>query len=429
MTSALVNHSMDRRMTGAKSWDMPIEVGRRFGGDESELHEEQDSTLNLDFELDGSRGPLSSSKSWDEGTRQFGDDSAATTTSQNIEEDEFLAVGEQHELELDLGLNDENDQSIEVGRRAEANDTMAERPIDFDLDLGIGKDVDEDIDEMGEEQDLNIQEGAESEPTPNRRNTKDPTLANVHQLETDGTTELPDDYIKSNPGRNLFNEIESSSRKLEDKLTAKRIWSDMAQSLSYLPASVVENILKFQPSKRQKVAQDDSNSELEPEMDISLGLNDDLVRDNETEASEPPQMDLANIDIVQESNEEAVSAQQVAEGTLDILPTQESEFDTSMEENRKKEAANLFTTSVAQVLGDTLEQESKDTIQFANLLENFHLQDEDNKTEPMTKKDACSVFFSMLSLATDDCIELEQQETFGTINIKSKPNFYRQYIS
>lgn len=426
--NALINDSMDRRMTGAKSWDMPIEVGRRFGGDESELHEHQDSTLNLDFDLDASRGPLSSSKSWDEGTRQSGDDSTNTNSQANIEDDEFLAVGEQQELELDLGFNDDNDQSIEVGRRAEVEDIMAER-TDLGFDLDIGKDFEEDLEEQVEEQELDIQTEGNEELLQRRRRTKNPTLANAHPLETDTTTELSDEYVKSNPERNLSSEAESSSRKIEDKLTAKRIWSEMAQSMSYLPASVVESIMKFQPSKKQKVGQEDDNSELEPEMDISLGLNDDLVSDNDNEASEPPHMDMPNLDIIEESHEQEEGGQQAAEGTLDIMPTQDSEFDTSMEERRKQEVASKFTTGVAEVLRDTLDKDSKDTTSFSNLLENFHLQDEDNKSEPVTKSDACSVFFSMLTLASNDCVDLDQEETFGTINITSKSNLYQQFIS
>ncbi|KAL3237403.1 kleisin alpha [Nakaseomyces bracarensis] len=432
-SAALINDSMDRRMTGAKSWDMPIEVGRRFGGDESELHEEQDSTLNLDFDLDGkdiNRGPLSSSKSWDEGTRQSSEFSTTQSNNLNIEDDEFLAEGENQELELDLGFNDDNgtDQSIEVGRRADIDDMMSERPTDFGFDLDIGKELNEENEEEEEEvaeEELNIQE----QDTASRRRTKNPTLTNAHPLETDTTTELSDEYVKSNSGRNLSSNVELTSSRAVDKLTTKRIWSEMAQSLSYLPTPIVENIMKFQPSKRQRLSYQDESSEFEPEMDISLGLNDDIVSDNDNNESEPPHMDIGEIYIVDEAHGEATNEDGAAEGTLDIFPTQDSEFDTSMEENRKQEIASKFTTGVARVLRESINKDTDDTTSFSSLLENFHLQDEENKNEPITKKDACSVFFSMLTLASTDCVELEQEETFGTINVTSKPNLYQEYIT
>lgn len=433
-TSSLRNHSimndsMDRRMTGAKSYDLSIEVGRRFAGDE-ELQYNEDSTLNLDFDLgqpNDSKAPLSSSKSWDEGTRQSGDVTAQSNYI-NMEDDEFLAEGEPEELHLDLGLDTaDGDRSIELGRRAEPVED-AHETTDFGFDLDIGKDpinMEED-NESAEELEL---EGlqADNEPLRKAASSKNPSLVNTHPLQTDRETELSDEVIKSNPDRNLVETGNLQTRSNEEKLTAKRLWSEMAQSMAYLPHSIFNDFMKLQPSKKQRT-EDDNQGDVTPEMDISLGMNDDLISDNDAEVPMDHEINEPDLEIAGNIGElpEQTSTQN-AEGTLDVMQTQTSSSYSSVSsvESVTQKLASIATATTAKILKETVTDGQSD---FSTLLQEYHKHEEGDQ-EPVTRKDASAVFFSMLSLASADCVDLQQEEAYGEINIITKDNLFQDGIT
>lgn len=420
---------MDRRMTGAKSYDLSIEVGRRFAGDE-ELQYNEDSTLNLDFDLgqpNDSKAPLSSSKSWDEGTRQSGDVTAQSNYI-NMEDDEFLAEGEPAELHLDLGLDTaDGDRSIELGRRAEPVED-AHETTDFGFDLDIGKDpinMEED-NESAEELEL---EGlqADNEPLRKAASSKNPSLVNTHPLQTDRETELSDEVIKSNLDRNLVETGNLQTRSNEEKLTAKRLWSEMAQSMAYLPHSIFNDFMKLQPSKKQRT-EDDNQGDVTPEMDISLGMNDDLISDNDAEVPMDHEINEPDLEIAGNIGElpEQTSTQN-AEGTLDVMQTQTSSSYSSVSsvESVTQKLASIATATTAKILKETVTDGQSD---FSTLLQEYHKHEEGDQ-EPVTRKDASAVFFSMLSLASADCVDLQQEEAYGEINIITKDNLFQDGIT
>lgn len=224
------------------------------------------------------------------------------------------------------------------------------------------------------------------------------------------------------------------------KLNQKRLWEEMVQSLSYLPQEVIENFSPLQTFKKPKIQAELENEQNfeEPQMDISLGLNDDLLPESSINSSRPPsesgEAPMA-ADIGEHSLEEG---EEMHEHNIEQQSSQDSH---EMEDS----SSNPVFTDSEKVKLTTGEFASREAVDFAELMRVEFIDNESLKFDNLlttkkraqgheedvglTRQEATKGFFEMLSLATADCIDLDQQETFGDINISARPALYERFIS
>ncbi|CAR25626.1 hypothetical protein ZYGR_0A01910 [Zygosaccharomyces rouxii] len=450
--------SHQRRVQGAAPWDTSLEFGRRFDPDE-DLEYNQSSGLDLDFDIDD--GQLS--KTAEEGTRQSHD-----VVSQS-QEPEHLLMGEDdfpledpNNVDWDLGISEEKDQeratseagshdSVELGRRAEER-SMTGEPIDFGFNLDIEKDAGDEEDQEEPESDEQQQKLQEEERERERKEEakrerkarKDPALRNCKRIQQDVETELDDHSLKTASEEILNGRPETEVQDLP-KLNQKRLWGEMIQSLSYLPQETIERLTSLQTSKKPKTQVESENEESfeEPQMDISLGLNDDLLPESSISSSRPPSE-------LGEGDHESPMAADIGEHPLD--QGQEEHGEPNIEQSTQQDSDEREPSSSQSELDDsekvkltTGEFASREAVDFAELMrvefiDNDSLEFENLLTTKkraqgveedtrLTRQEATKGFFDMLSLATADCIDLNQQETFGEINISARPALYERFIT
>lgn len=442
--------SRQRQVQGAAPWDTSLEFGRRFDPDE-DLEYNQSSGLDLDFDIDD--GQLS--KNAGEGTRQ------SNETGIQAQEPEHLLIGEDdfpledpNNVDWDLGISEEKDQeratseagshdSVELGRRADERSVTGE-PIDFGFNLDIEKEAGEEEDQMQQENDekqeqRHQEEKREEEAKRERRVRKDPALRNCRKIQQDAETELDDHSLKT-ASEDTVNERSENEVQEPPKLNQKRLWEEMVQSLSYLPQEVIENFSPLQTFKKPKIQAELENEQNfeEPQMDISLGLNDDLLPESSINSSRPPsesgEAPMA-ADIGEHSLEEG---EEMHEHNIEQQSSQDSH---EMEDS----SSNPVFTDSEKVKLTTGEFASREAVDFAELMRVEFIDNESLKFDnllttkkraqgheedtSLTRQEATKGFFDMLSLATADCIDLDQQETFGDINISARPALYERFIS
>ncbi|GCE99662.1 sister chromatid cohesion protein 1 [Zygosaccharomyces mellis] len=442
--------SRQRQVQGAAPWDTSLEFGRRFDPDE-DLEYNQSSGLDLDFDIDD--GQLS--KNAGEGTRQ------SNETGIQAQEPEHLLIGEDdfpledpNNVDWDLGISEEKDQeratseagshdSVELGRRADERSVTGE-PIDFGFNLDIEKEAGEEEDQMQQENDekqeqRHQEEKREEEAKRERRVRKDPALRNCRKIQQDAETELDDHSLKT-ASEDTVNERSENEVQEPPKLNQKRLWEEMVQSLSYLPQEVIENFSPLQTFKKPKIQAELENEQNfeEPQMDISLGLNDDLLPESSINSSRPPsesgEAPMA-ADIGEHSLEEG---EEMHEHNIEQQSSQDSH---EMEDS----SSNPVFTDSEKVKLTTGEFASREAVDFAELMRVEFIDNESLKFDNLlttkkraqgheedvglTRQEATKGFFEMLSLATADCIDLDQQETFGDINISARPALYERFIS
>ncbi|AQZ17654.1 MCD1 (YDL003W) [Zygosaccharomyces parabailii] len=447
-----------RRVQGAAPWDASVEFGRRFDPDD-DLENNQSSGIDLDFDIDD--GQLS--KDIEEGTRQNMSHDGEPRGSHVLDSqepdhligDDDFTLEDPNSVDWDLGITDHDDRdkhsetgsqdSVEVGRRADER-SITEEPIDFGFNLDIEKDD-------GEEQDQ--QEGSLSQAPrakqqseealeDNSRNVnKNPALRNCTKIQQDSETELDDSELKSGlVDRQQRGTAVSVIKPL--RLTQKRIWEEMAHSLSYLPEEAMERLLPLQTLKRPKPQQEENDKFIQPNLNISLGLSDDLLQETSLSTSLPPSepgeddhdvpMDAdigdQSLDQVDVTSHENLLVRQSTQQESDAL---ESSSQYSEQNNSQK-----IKLSTGEVV-------SKETVDFAELLRTEFIDNgslvfnkllaarrrlqQSAENLPVTRQEATRGFFDLLSLATSDCIDLDQKETFGDINITPRPSLYERFIS
>lgn len=443
--------SMERQVQGAapvssltaqqQAWDMSIEVGRRFLGDDDDINEisrHQDSShLKLDFDL-GESNQTSNAKSWGEGTRTTANDmeGEGDLTLKNMgndddDEDELLPLND----EWDLGLNDtvndisgnvsqhESDRSIEQGRRADDNYSLHD-DSHLDFDLGLPKEP-----EDQEERDAEQEPLSPVKPV-KKRQPRNAAFMNIKKIVVDEDLELKDSEVKEGPSETILslrNEDVSSGAK------RRRNIEELYTDLDFLPDRIVSNLFNYNGFKKLRtLSQSRPDEESDVDIDISLGMDESLIQN-----SDP--FDHQDIDFGNESAGplfENVPRPKTAgrETSMDIQDNsliQSDDFDTneSVEEDK--------TPKVELNTGEVV---SKSTVEMASLLREEMTSGETTFERVMeskykdngalvTKGMASKAFFELLSLATSDCISLRQEDTFGEIKVLGKSNLYEKFVA
>lgn len=448
-------NSMQRKVQGAAPWDTSLEVGRRFNPDD-DLEYHQSSILDLDFDIDNDNDngqTVSYSKTWEEGTRQTVLD--ATTSIRfhegsrepdNLIEDDDFPLDDPNNADWNLGVTEKGEQdnqneeesSIEIGRRA-GEEPMIDEAIDFGFDLDIEKEPMEDTERESEA----LNQVKHSTPAPLsliQRARRNSALANAKRIEMDNETEFSADQVKK--GSIVPQTIEGTAAAHgEARTTQKRLWEEFVQGMSYLPQVVLDNLITYQTLKKQKIHSTQDVEEFnEPEMNVTLGLDDDLLQDSETSASrvelgseESDHFVPIDEDIGQPSFDEANASSPQATDANGMMDEQLGQLDGAASQKAQNvqlasgEMASRATVYMAELL--RTEFIDNDSINFDDILAIKHNAEDDKNDSPITKREASKGFFDMLSLATAGCIDLDQQESFQNITIKTRAPLYEKFIT
>ncbi|CCD22975.1 kleisin alpha NDAI_0A08210 [Naumovozyma dairenensis CBS 421] len=481
VNGAAYDDSMSRKVTGAAPlgngmdpWDTSLEVGRRFNPDEDLEFQHVsglDLDLDLDFDLDddGSGNQNQKSKSWNEGTHESSlnkhhnvnnnDDLDIIQTAANDEDNNLP------DMDWDLGINENDDRnnadqllspqnsehgsdaSVELGRRADG--TLNDEPTtDFGFELDIEKESPSLDDTNEQEQQEQSIEQIEKPKQP--RKARDPALNNTGKITFDNDTEIDYKENMNNTGLITLNEgnnLQIIGNSLEkDKFSQKRLWSEMATHLSYLPSTITDKLLSYQNIKKQRLHfvdeqhqsqqedQEENEDMVEPQINMSLGLQDDLINDtgSETDIQLPTRSDDNFIGLQDDILPNDYVQDNDLENEDHRLPLQSQKIQLTT-----GEVVSRATVDMAELL--RTQYVDSDVVNFKTILEDFHNQkadynnddngDENNDIEPrITKREASKGFFDILSLATSGCIDLDQEETFGEINMTSRAPLFEKFI-
>lgn len=425
------DNSMRRRVQGAAPWDTSLEIGRGFGRDD-DLDLQETSALDLDFDFEDGHA-VSASKTWEEGTRQTTLDEGSTAQGHVepvplIADDDF-PLDDPNNGQWDLGISERGEQdshgensstmSVELGRRAD-NASMIDETEDLGIDLGIEKEplVEEPI--------------AEEEPAAERvnriiRSKKNPELANVRVIELDTDTELNEPQTRQTIDNTTTIE---RSEDTDNSITKKRILDELRLNIGYLPSAMLAEVLSFQQSKRQKLNPPDDEPGLqEPEMDISLSLDENLISKDDINSDAS--------DINESDHFMPIAADIGPEPTVEDFPDlperESSQTETiSSEQPQEEQLSSSGTASKTTIhMAELLRTEFRDSDEptFDRLLSAKHSSDTSHSREDISKEEASTAFFGLLSLANEDCIDLSQQDDFGSIRITTKPDLFTKFIT
>ncbi|CAI4335695.1 ASN_collapsed_G0009110.mRNA.1.CDS.1 [Saccharomyces cerevisiae] len=406
-------NSMERKVQGAAPWDTSLEVGRRFSPDEDFEHNNL-SSMNLDFDIE--EGPITS-KSWEEGTRQS---SRNFDTHENYIQDDDFPLDDAGTIGWDLGItekndqnNDDDDNSVEQGRRL-GESIMSEEPTDFGFDLDIEKEapagnIDTTTDAMTESQ---------PKQTGTRRNSK---LLNTKSIQIDEETENSESIASSNTYKE-----ERSNNLLTPQptnLTTKRLWSEITESMSYLPDSILKNFLSYESLKKRKIHNGREGSIEEPELNVSLNLTDDVIsnagtNDNSFNELTDNMSDFVPIDA--DLNEAPFPEENIIDAKTG---NEQTTIQTEKVRPTPGEVAPKAIVRMAKILRKELSEEKE--VIFTDVLKS----QANTEPENITKREASRGFFDILSLATEGCIGLSQTEAFGNIKIDAKPALFERFIN
>lgn len=421
------DNSMRRKVQGAAPWDTSLEVGRRFNPDDS-LEANRSSVLDLDFDFENEHAS-SPSKTWEEGTRQTTLDEGSGIRGEQeplIEDDDF-PFDDPTNGNWDLGITENDDpenrsesrsnMSVELGRRAD-DASMIDEVVDLGIDLGIEKEPIEEF--SATEEDVTT--------PPAKRPKKNSELVNTRKIDIDEETELDD---VQNMEVTLTAPKQDQTSKDDLSLNRKRVLDELNLSLSYLPSSVLENILSYQQIKKQKPNFDEEEVDYsEPQMDITLGLDDELVsrdRSIESESEESDHFMPIDADIglpmpTQEDVEPHIEAESASSQPEEIATQQ-----TQKVRLATGETASKATVYMAELLRTKFVDNENST--FEDILKIKHTAEVSQSDKEITRGEASKAFFDLLSLANEDCIDLDQPIAFESINIQTKPSLFEKFIT
>ena len=208
----------------------------------------------------------------------------------------------------------------------------------------------------------------------------------------------------------------------------------MLNSMNYLPSSITEDLLSYQNIKRQKlqfIEEEEQQEEMvEPQMDISLGLNDDLVENSSSTSNHNSDNEESDhfvgmgSDELPMDNETPIDAHEnsmISEDELRLQQIQSQKVKLVSGEMASKATVNMAETLRTQYI-DT------ESVKFEDVLSTLHSTNNEKSARPITKHEASRAFFDILSLATTGCVDLDQQETFGEIGISSNTLLFQKFI-
>ncbi|SCU80426.1 LAME_0B03092g1_1 [Lachancea meyersii CBS 8951] len=421
--------SMERHVQGAAPWDSSIEIGRNARVGE-ELGHNQSSVLDLDFDIDDT-----DTRAVGEGTNTTINKSNQTTGSAIIQEDDFPA--DDH-LDWDLGIQDQSmvdaggqdeDRSLELGRRA-AVDESAQDQTEFDFDLGLGKDLDDEALNSGAEED----DFAAPVSSPPDTQGLDQDLSQLKRLITDKDTELRDEEVRISQLSPDSQIIEQHAARPRERLNAqKRLWVQIADKTDYLPETILGTFLSYQNLKKPRVSPELPQAvDEDPQFDVSLDLGNDLGSslENAHEPHQENEEDLATLwederDIGNDEPED-----EIVNGTRSSIDTsQDISFQGTLQERERHSTNTRLVTGeyVSRGLGQMAERLKTrfidvDSTNFSDCLR------ASQEGDAPSKKDASKTFFELLSLANMGCVDLDQQTNFGEIDIISKSSLYSKFV-
>ncbi|CAI4037889.1 hypothetical protein SMKI_04G2260 [Saccharomyces mikatae IFO 1815] len=406
-------NSMERKVQGATPWDTSLEVGRRFSPDEDFGH---NSISGMDLDFDIEEGPIIS-KSWEEGTRQS---SHNFGSHENFIQDDDFPLDDAGAVDWDLGITEKNgessdgdDNSIEQGRKV-AESIISEEPTDFGFNLDIEKEIpmnDEDVTADVSTVSLLKQTGI-------RRNSQ---ILNTKNIQIDEETENSESLTSSYTYKEERLKNPIATQRLN--FTTKRLWSEITESMSYLPDSIFKNFLSYDSSKKRKIQNNPEEPVDEPELNVSFNLSDDLISNAGTNDGSFNEMtdilsDFEPIDAV--LNETSFPGE-------DVTRTKTASEDTTIQAQKIRlasgEVASKAIVQMAEILRKEITEEKE--VIFTDVLKSQANTD----LQSITKREASKGFFDILSLATEGCIDLSQTETFGSIKIDAKPALFEKFIT
>ncbi|CCH61578.1 hypothetical protein TBLA_0F00340 [Henningerozyma blattae CBS 6284] len=457
------DNASPRKVRGAVPWmgDTSIEVGRKFGTDEA-LDDRISSGLDLNFDIDSTNLSNSlHSKTFEEGTRNTtnNDISIITSTNQDIQKDTFMSTLEnddfgveanQSDVEWDLGItendninnnnaNNENyindagsDISIETGRRAD-DMSMTNEPTDFGFNLDIDK---EDINMIDEESEIEpTVEGTNEvkEKTREPRHRRNSALINVNAIQSDKDTELNQRIIENRHTVKQYSDV-NTRRSQPLQMTQKRLWTQVTDSMSYLPTNILQELINSNALKRQKLNPSDDSDD---NVNFSLSMADDNGSDGLDEAPLDQQEQNIGSDIENEMPYEANIDQPT---DLDLNDDALSENTILTEQSQSSSQSQKVKVTTGETVSESLvnmaellrthfiDNDSVDFEQVLDIKTKKNLTEEQVFAPTTTKKVASKSFFEMLSLANTGCIEMNQEEEFGKIDIKTTHVLYEKFI-
>lgn len=427
------DNSMRRKVQGAAPWDTSLEIGRRFGGDE-DLDLQHTSALDLDFDFEEGQA-ASASKTWQEGTRQTTLDEGSTSQSQGeqvplIEDDDF-PLDDPNNGQWDLGITEPGNQedhgenssnmSVELGRRVD-NASMIDETDDIEIDLGLEKEPVND--------EPTVEEDTAKKTRGPRRSKQNSELANARVIEFDDEIEVKDPQARYVPEIDTENE---HSEKSDASWTKKRLLDELRLNVEYLPSGILAEVMAFQESKRQRLNPPDENERerlIEPEMDISLSLDENLIsRDDtdndgawETEDSDHAMPIAADIGPAPVEEDYPETPEEASSQTEELTQTQ-------LQEVRLFSGATAPKTTVHMAELIRSKFVDSDSLGFDKLLSAKHESDPVVASKEITKEEASMAFFDLLSLANEDCVDLSQQASFESITINTKPDLFTKFVT
>lgn len=412
--------------------DTSLEVGRRYNPDGEFEH--NSSALDLDFDL-GNDYHLDTSN---EGTRmtdtqlQIFPKAGPSTDNNN---DDIAAIPNSDD-DWDLGINDQDDgnvsddQSVELGRRAE--EPALDEHTDFGFDLDLGKEVAD-----------QPQEAEIEEPRITRRHrVADPKLRDAHLIIIDHSAETSRSSFSGSTGIKLTSKnaeaANAKNGKKNKRLSKKRLLQELLADMGYLDGSISARFLDYRAPKRlrtEEKVRETTQDEIAP-FDISLELNDnsvdnfDMIQDNfddEQEAVDEHQPDFnedgaADLDMnLDEFPDHETHIEQLDQPTDDsamgtqIIPTSD--------DNVKLTDGQTVTKAVVEMADALREHSSSEKLHYSDMLSTRV-----GEEKQATRGDASRCFFDMLTLATAGCIDLSQTGTFEEIAVSKRAPLYEKFI-
>ncbi|CCK72507.1 kleisin alpha KNAG_0K01450 [Huiozyma naganishii CBS 8797] len=425
-TAGILGHddSMRRHVQGAAPWDTSLEVGRRFNPDED--FGQNSSGLDLDFDISGHNVTnQSKTTTWMEGTRN----SANISTEHQVLPDNILngtqdddfPIEDADNVNWDLGVaeNETMDDAppIELGRRAEG--LSMEESTDFGFNLDLEKDP---IDENENQNTLlPLETDARDERSRNKR-TKNPVLIHTIKIQVEEEPELSNQEMRDST--DTIQKEETIGKKNTTKMNQKRLWSEIASSLQFLPKYAAENLLDYRQLKKHKTEDSGADEFEEHEFDITLGLDDDLLKSSSRGGSSDNEEDA--------KDEDHILPMDNWEETNDLKNQEDMLIDTPNTSGAVLSASRNQPSKAVTDLAEILRAENVqgEQISFDSLIEKEHNSTHyDREESAITKREAASSFFNVLTLATAGCIDLEQEDPFSDIKISAEDTLLERFIA
>lgn len=437
-SSGIINtiDELDRQVQGASkalatsAWDTSIELGRKQINNENFEHNNSVDDLDLDFDIDNSH-IVSNEKSWLQGTKDF--DLVNTEdkhmNKENENDDWNLAMDE-------VSLNgDDNNGSIELGRKADLVEVNETTEFNFDLDIEKEPVTNE---HLIEHEQISMENNTDNK----KIKVFNPLLKNTVNVRSDENNELPNSEMKDT--RDIIYNGNLIKNNFKVKLTQKRLWEQMIQNDNFLPNLIAKDLVNYQNIKKARISEIEDLDIIENDMndnivDISLDdgelgltMNEDEDTNNSDNFVDAFGDNISGEDQIPHYND--VEQDGVS---LDTGKDTQSSSSTILNDDQIKlssgETVSKSTLELATIIKEEVKNNQAKVITYEAILErqyaNSNLENKDESTIKPSRKEACACFFDMLSLATSDCIDLKQDKPFHKITLRARDPIFEKFIT